>query len=1149
MRQSPSMGEGSDASASRRPRFKAIDGAIAFVLVASAILPVAARLAAMAPEAVPSAGSDLPPLRRSPTAELRDVPVFAPGGDVQRAVDEGGVLVDAERMATGLQSATLDLLPFGDGASALAALVADSALTPTLFDPLSSTAQRLPDPYLHPPIDALLDRVLPGPLDPARSAAASDLAGLLTVAAARFPDRFTNGAAVAYELLERARATGACDPELNLAALLALDPLPWDDDVAAAFERAAAACRGEATPLWLLGQYQSHLAFFTQDARLSLPPSLGADPRRAERLRRPFDTFRRLQRDYPGSPAGWSGEGDLQLRLAYAEARFEPFTARGRFRRALELYRRARALSDEPGLAAGEAKAQAGLGRFDLAIGAQREAIAAQPGSMVFQAGMIEHLEGAKRFGQAADAAAASLAGPAELPTGRGLFPEGFSQVADSYRPLSVGTERLNTALLLVVSSGGRGAGAGVEDLSFLPTFRDSIELTGSLPWCRDWSRRRDLVLAERTADALQDFPPSFAYDGPGPLAGSPCYSHPFLLEAVARLETGDEAGAAAVVARAVAEGSTSLRPYEASADPAMALVQDARQNLWRFGGGLGRAASAVEKWLAADPNDPLALDRTGETAFLSGEPQDAAPRFEAAATRWVAISLDLPDDGRATAAAATERVKLGAMLEKAGRPRDGLRQLSTADALAGIALQAPSPDDATRQEALVASYFARARSGDIELRRRRYDRAEAHYRAARDRLNELRADAEAFGMGLLRPEVLENNQALAEIRLGRPGSALKLATTAVDADPRSPIFLQTLAFAQQEGRDLDGAARSYAAAVDADPTLFPAMNDLGAVRALQGRNDEAARAFLDAIAVRPRFATAWFNLGVVRSRMGPGHLLESQGAFARASGLDRSLRDREREVIFDQDLYFTTLDLSKPLPPEWTFAKSEGRAPLGVSALLVILLLVRLAWSLGRDRAGAKGLERFAGLTEKPRFARLAWLVRPATVWVAMGATLLVLLWPLARAGGASPTEVLVLALGVVALLCLYVRARSLAVERRGVRLRHYSWVPAVAFGTVAMFVGFIWSPLPVSHRDEGTPVPWSGTLALGAATLLFLVLGTVSEVPIARALGVAGLVMTASALSPIPPYDGASLGKGIAAALDGLFVGVAVLLFLRVL
>lgn len=1143
------MGEGSDASASRRPRILAIDWAIAIVLVAAAILPVAARLAATAPETVRSAGSDLPALRRSPTARLRDVPVFAAGGPVERAVDEGSVLVDAVQMATAIQSATLDLLPDGDGASALAAMVADPALTPALFDPLSSTARHLPDPYLHPPIDALLDRLLPGPLDPTESAAASDLAGLLTMAAARFPDRFTNGGAVAYELLERARATGACDPELNLAALLALDQLPWDDDVATTFARAAAACPGESTPLWLLGQYQSHLAFFTEDARLSLPPSLGDDPLRAERLRRPFDTFRRLQRDYPGSPAGWSGEADLLLRLAYAEDPFEPFTARGRFRRALELYRRARALSRDPGLAAGEARAQAGLGRFDLAVGAQREAIRAQRGSMVFQAGMIEQLEGAERFGPAADAAAASLAGPADVPSGRGLFPEGFSRVLDSYRPLSMGTERLDTALLLVVSSGGRGAGAGVEDLSFIPAFRDTIELTGSRPWCRDWARRRDLVLAGRPADALLDFPQSFAYDGPGRLAGDTCYSQPFLLEAVARLETGDATGAASVVARAVAEGSTSLGTYQASADPALALVQDARQNLWRFAGDLGRAASAVEQWLAADPNDPLALDRMGETAFLSGEPQDAAPRFEAAATRWVAISLDLPDDGRATAAAGTERVKLGTVLERAGRSEDGLRQLSAADALAGIALQAPSPDDVTRQEALVASYFARARSGDIELRRRRYDQAETHYRAARDRLNELRADAEAFGMGLLRPEVLENNQALAEIRLGRPGSALKLATTAVDADPRSPVFLQTMAFAQQEGGDLDGAARSYAAAVDADPTLFPAMNDLGAIRALQGRNEEATRAFQNAIAVQPGFATAWFNLGVVRSRMGPGHLLEAQGAFARASGLDRSLRDREREVVFDQDLYFTTLDLSKPLPPEWTFARSEGRAPLGVSLLLLILLLVRLAWSLGRDRVGTKGLVRFAGLTEKPRLARLAWLGRPITVWVAMGATLLVLLWPLARAGGASPTEVLVLALGVLALVCLYLRARSLVVERRGVRLRHYSWVPAVAFGTAAMFVGFVWSPLPVSHRDEGTPVPWAGTLALGAATLVFLVLGTVSEVPSVRALGVAGLVMTASALSPIPPYDGASLSKGIAVALDVLFVGVAVLLFLRVL
>jgi hypothetical protein len=64
-----------------------------------------------------------------------------------------------------------------------------------------------------------------------------------------------------------------------------------------------------------------------------------------------------------------------------------------------------------------------------------------------------------------------------------------------------------------------------------------------------------------------------------------------------------------------------------------------------------------------------------------------------------------------------------------------------------------------------------------------------------------------------------------------------------------------------------------------------------------------------------------------------------------------------------------------------------------------------------------------------------------------------------------------------------------------------------------------------------------------------MFLLMGTLSQVPVTRALGVAGLVFTASALSPIPPYDGAALDKRLAVALDVVFLGIAVLLFFGVL
>jgi cellulose synthase operon protein C len=1134
-----------DGSKRRPLRITPVDGAIAFVLLALAVLPFAARAAASDPGPPPAGTNGLLPLRTAPTATLRDVPVFTVDGAAERAVDGAGVLTDGDLMAGAVEDASTALLPSGGGDSELIGMVGDAALTTTMFDPEILAADRLPDPYRHPAADDLLDRILPGALDAAAAASANDLAGLLVLAADRFPGRFPNGAAVAYELLERAQVAGGCDAALNMAALLSMDSLPWDDDVAAAFERAALACPGEATPLWLLGEYQGHLAFATENDRLSLPASLSGDPRRTERLRRPVDTFGRLQRAYPGSPAGWSGEADLELQLATAEDRAEPFTARARYRRAVDLYRRARELSSDPGLAAGEARAHAGLRRFDLAVATQGEALAETPDSAVFQTGLLAYLEGQRRFDLAAEAAAASLHGSFDLPPGRGLFPVGFGEALGVQVPLSLGAERLSSTLLEVVSQGGRGAGAGVEDLSFIPAFRAMPGLTDTSAWCRDWSRRRDLVLAGRPTEALPGFAPTFPYDGSGPLHGHACFPDTHLLEAVARAESGDLAGARDVVTLATEQGWFNLEPFAGSNDPASALVQDARQNLWRSAGDPAKAADVAAAWLASDPDDPLAMSRLGEAEFLTGRMDEAAQHFWAAAERWVGPSLG-PADAGDTAAAAMDRVRLGTILDHEGKPDDALRQLSAADALAIAALETAGPFDGSRQLALTASYFARSRSGDVELRRRRYDRAEAHYQGAQKRLDELRADAETFAMGLVLPEVLQNNQALAQIRLGRPKSALRLATAALRADPGSPIFLQTQAFAQQVGGDLEGAARSYRAAIAADPTLFPAMNDLGAIRALQGRNAEAAGWFRSAIAVDRGFATAWYNLGVVRSRMGPAGLLEAQGALARAASIDRSFRDADREVVFDQDLYFTTLDLSKPLPPEWRFAKSEGRAPLGISVLLVVLLLGRLGWSVARDRAGAKGLERFSDLTRRPRLGWLAWLIHPVGVWLGVTASLLVLLWPLARAGGASVTEGLILAAGLLGMVMLYLRARAKAAAGA---VDHYTWGPAVAFGTLAMFVGFAWAPLPVSKRDEGAPVPWAGTVALGGMTLLFLLMGTLSQVPVTRALGVAGLVLTASAVSPIPPYDGAALDKRLAVALDVVFLGIAVLLFFGVL
>src|SRR5207253_6300977 len=179
-----------------------------------------------------------------------------------------------------------------------------------------------------------------------------------------------------------------------------------------------------------------------------------------------------------------------------------------------------------------------------------------------------------------------------------------------------------------------------------------------------EWSRRRDLVLAGRASEALAGYPTTFADARGGLCEGT---SESAVLAGVAELEAGDRASAVARVRGLTFE----LDPYKGSADPRLAFLEDARQNLWRSAGDLSRARSAAEEWLAADPGDALALDRLGEIAYLDGRFAEARARFAAAA--GAASGLQRAD----------ELLKEGTALEMLGRTDDAIRVLGEVTRLA----------------------------------------------------------------------------------------------------------------------------------------------------------------------------------------------------------------------------------------------------------------------------------------------------------------------------------------------------------------------------------------------------------------------------------------------------------------------------------
>ncbi len=1102
---------------SRTPRWL-LDPLVLGCLAVLIAFPFAATVAASRQPLVRAAGhaSGPPAASRGPT--VRDLPAFTPGGPVAGAVGRGRILTDLPSMRRALRAAMAGLFDRRERA-ALEALLGDQNAAISMTEPRY--------PFRYPRLERVLDAALPRRLDARQMRLASDLGALLVLAAARFGNndavnRLPTAAPLAYALLDRARAGGACLPQLNLAFLLSTDERPRDDATAAEFGEAERRCTRDPTPLWLLGQFRSQRALFVDEEGFPRPAR-----QVGELVRRTFATFARLERRFPGSSAGWSGEADAELRLAYQLDVKRPFTARSHFRRALSLYRRARRLDPDPALAPGLARAYAGLRLYAEAARAQRVAIggARSPGPL--QARRVEYLERDRRFGPAATAAATLAAAP-RLPHGPGLLMRMKSGGAlldeDGQGPLSLGSDRLLPVSLEVAPVAGvSGGGGGVLDLSFIPTFRHVDAVTGYDRWCPGWLYRRDLVLAGQPRQALAGLPDKFR-DIRWPHTQCPVegFLAVPLLAGLAELEAGNRRAAIERL-RAAGFDTAGRRP--------IVVLLDARQNMWRFAGDLDRARAAAAEWTREAPASPVAFDRAGEIAFLAKDYGSAARLF-AKSARLARAQVGTWSTGEAEAL-----LKQGASLELAKRYREALTALTASDEVAtrlyGLASRKGVEFGDDREYSAYLSYNARLQAGDTYLRTRRYEAADEQYAAAREwepALSQILP-----GEPLRRPEVLDNNQALVEIELGRRVAGLQAARRAVAADPLNPIFLQTLGFALERLKQPDRAAAEYRRAVRADPTLYPAWNDLGVVRARQGRLGEAATAFRHAVGVRSDYSVGWFNLGVALERLGPTHALASEGALARAIRADSSLRGRERSFIADNDLYFTTLDLSKPLPSKWQFAMTEERSPVAAAGFAVALLL---GLQLGRTLAaqGTGDAKRWLSLS-RDALARLPRGLSSTAPVLAAAATTAVFLIPLLRAADGSLTSALLLGLGVGALIAIVLRSRVLMARSAGVALRQRGWPPGMLAGLGLSLTGLVWAPLPVAETDRPAPaVHWIGPIATGVVALILLALGVALEVPLTRALGTAALIMTASLLTPLEPLDGGFIAKGPAGAVAGI-------------
>jgi pSer/pThr/pTyr-binding forkhead associated (FHA) protein/tetratricopeptide (TPR) repeat protein len=1008
-------------------------------------------------------------------------------------------------------------------AQALMALLdAKSFLADTLVQSNTPDSYGLSYPYRYPPLDAVLDNAPPASF----ASGATALGAALTVLAAQPQNKqnnlnsqvtpIDNAGPAAYAVLNRARAAGGCAPQLDLLLLVAANQYTRAGILAQEEQRTEAACPRDPTPAWLVGQSQLR----TPGVTLS-PTTVDAEV--VAGLQASGTTFSHLAAEYPHDAGVLTGLGDSYLRTGTYLRSSEPFTAREDFRSAIAAYNRASALGGERDAAPGVARALVGLGEPAAAARLLSPLAASSP----FTGQLLELLvtadEAAHDFRQAATGAQRlGQLGSASYPDGDALIPVpgpgfGSDSLDEVTFPLSFGAGRLTPLSTELVLPGG--AGGSVQDLSFIPTYRDDTGVTGTQPGCPSWTWTRDELLLGHAALALANWPTQFASVEPVYAYSYPYCNQSDRLKLIAEAQAGQQPDQGVMKK----DGITSDD------------IADGWQNLLRWAGNLPAAKNFAKQWQAArGDNSALPALRLGEIDFLTHQDNDAAAEFGLAARRWHLVDYN---DGLDPDQAELDR---GAALLAAGRAAEAVQTLRPLDleGTQGYSYQ-NSPSGGNSDWALefaTVSYYACEQLADYESQSGNLHAATEDYTNALDWAPQLENRS---GVGL-RPEVLDNNAALAYLGLGETSTAATLESKALAADPENPVFLMTAGFIADRAGQVAQAARYDRAALDSDPGAFPAANDLGVELTREHQGGTAADALRQAVGASPDYALGWFNLGVVESQLGPSHLLAAQGAFAKAYSLDPALQNRKYEMTIDASVYRTALDLSKPLPPRWSIAQLQQPVPAAAAGLLALVVL-----GLGLAKATGHGGSALAAQWLDPLTDRLqsAPVLRRlhAPGWSLAATAASFLLTYLRR--GADPAEVVAYIAGVLVLAFLAVGARVFLARSRHVTITQDTWPPGLAFGLVTGAFGLPWAPLPVVRADGEDSVKIKVHLAapitLAVLSALLFLESAWLHTPVTESWAVAALIMSASTLLPVGPLDGAQLGKAGILAATGVLGG----------
>ena len=396
-------------------------------------------------------------------------------------------------------------------------------------------------------------------------------------------------------------------------------------------------------------------------------------------------------------------------------------------------------------------------------------------------------------------------------------------------------------------------------------------------------------------------------------------------------------------------------------------------------------------------------------------------------------------------------------------------------------------------------------------------------------------SDVNPCGLG-----VQDNNIAVAMLHVGDFSSAEEHARTAIATDPDNALYVEALANIKEQAGDLEAAAQEYRATLALDPSQSSARNNLGVILAKSGAVGGAVEQFRFAVGAQPDYAVAWFNLGLALERQGaPGSYLDAQGAFGAAAALDFAFRSADHDWVSDQALYDPGLDLSKPLPKDWSAATGRRPVPIGVTVGVALIATLTIARSLVSDDVYGRITEWALRRRRVRDVAVRSWSESVAVLWCAAIATFLLHqatgshgLWSWVAAGAFG-----------LALTAAFAQSRRLLGARAGLH-RWDLWAVAVAI--LGMPIGLGYVPMPVlSHHGRPRRFAWwAAQVTIGALAVSALAVAWRSGVPLIRGVGQVSFLMLSSSLVPLEPFDGAQLTRGWSAVVGITTFVAAVLL-----